>query len=308
MNILHLKYALEIDKYKSINKAAEMLFMSQPNLSRALKELEDDLGISIFKRTSKGMDTTMQGEEFLSYAKKILAQIDEVENMYKQGKNDKQKFSISVPRASYFSNAFAEFSKEIDKKLPAEIFYKETNSLKAINNILQADYKLGIIRYRTTYESYFKTMLKEKGLEYEVLAEFSYSLLMSEKHELAKKEKIQLSDLSKYIEIAHADPYVPSLPVVDLKREEFGEYVDKRIFVFERASQFDLLENVPDTFMFASGLSKKLLDRYGLVQKSIDSETKLYQDVLIYREGYKLTSLDKLYIKKLSEARKSFSN
>lgn len=308
MNILHLKYALEIDKYKSINKAAEMLFMSQPNLSRALKELEDDLGISIFKRTSKGMDTTMQGEEFLSYAKKILAQIDEVENMYKQGKNDKQKFSISVPRASYFSNAFAEFSKEIDKKLPAEIFYKETNSLKAINNILQADYKLGIIRYRTTYESYFKTMLKEKGLEYEVLAEFSYSLLMSEKHELAKKEKIELSDLSKYIEIAHADPYVPSLPVVDLKREEFGEYVDKRIFVFERASQFDLLENVPDTFMFASGLSKKLLDRYGLVQKSIDSETKLYQDVLIYREGYKLTSLDKLYIKKLSEARKSFAN
>ena len=306
MNILHLKYALEIDKYKSINKAAEMLFMSQPNLSRALKELEDDLGISIFKRTSKGMDTTMQGEEFLSYAKKILAQIDEVENMYKQGKNDKQKFSISVPRASYFSDAFAEFSKEIDKNLPAEIFYKETNSLKAINNIIQADYKLGIIRYRTTYESYFKTMLKEKGLEYEVLAEFSYSLLMSEKHELAKKEKIELSDLSKYIEIAHADPYVPSLPIVDLKREEFGEYVDKRIFVFERASQFDLLENVADTFMFASGLSKKLLERYGLVQKSIDSETKVYQDVLIYREGYKLTSLDKLYIKKLSKARKNF--
>ncbi len=306
MNILHLKYALEIDKYKSINKAAEMLFMSQPNLSRALKELEDDLGISIFKRTSKGMDTTMQGEEFLSYAKKILAQIDEVENMYKQGKNDKQKFSISVPRASYFSDAFAEFSKEIDKNLPAEIFYKETNSLKAINNIIQADYKLGIIRYRTAYESYFKTMLKEKGLEYEVLAEFSYSLLMSEKHELAKKEKIELSDLSKYIEIAHADPYVPSLPIVDLKREEFGEYVDKRIFVFERASQFDLLENVADTFMFASGLSKKLLERYGLVQKSIDSETKVYQDVLIYREGYKLTSLDKLYIKKLSKARKNF--
>ena len=306
MNILHLKYAIEIDRYHSINKAAEKLFMSQPNLSRAIKELEENLGITIFKRTSKGMSTTVQGQEFLSYAKKILAQIDQVENMYKEGKNPRQSFSVSVPRASYFAQAFSEFSKHIDKNIPAEIFYKETNSQKAINNILQADYRLGIIRYRTNHDKYFKVMLKEKGLEYEVLAQYSYLLLMSKEHPLAKKDNIELSDLSDYIEIAHADPYVPSLPFIDIKREELGEYVDKRIYIFERSSQFELLESVHNTFMWASPLSKKYLDRYNLVQKPCKSSSKIYQDVLIYRENYHLTELDKLYIEEIAKARKDF--
>ncbi len=305
MNILHLKYAIEVEKYHSINKAAEMLFMSQPNLSRAMKELEEDLGITIFKRTSKGMTPTIQGEEFLSYAKKILAQIDEVENMYKHGKNQKQKFSVSVPRATYFSEAFAQFSKSIDPAVPAEIFYKETNSLRAINNILQADYNLGIIRYRTTFDNYFGSMLNEKGLSSEVLAQFSYVLLMSKNHVLADKKDIRLTDLSDFIEIAHADPYVPSLPFIDIKKEELGEYVDKRIFVFERASQFDLLENVPNTFMWVSPLSKKTLDRYGLIQKNVKHNTKIYQDVLIHRKSYHLSELDKRFIDEVSKARQN---
>ncbi len=304
MNILHLKYAIEIDKYKSINKAAEMLFMSQPNLSRAIKELEDDLGITIFKRTSRGMVATVQGEEFLSYARRILAQIDEVEDMYKEGKNNKQKFSISVPRASCYSQAFSQFSKHIDSSKPCEIFYKETNSLRAINNILQADYRLGIIRYRTNHDKYFRAMLKEKGLLCDFLAEYSYVLLMSKEHELANKEDIQLSDLSEYIEIAHADPYVPSLPLVDIKKEELGEYVDKRIFVFERASQFDLLENVNNTFMWVSPVSQNILDRYNLIQKKCKSSTKIYQDVLIYRKNYHLTELDRMFIEEVANARR----
>lgn len=306
MNILHLKYAIEIDKYHSINKAAEMLYMSQPNLSRALKELEDNLGISIFKRTSRGMSTTVQGEEFLGYARKILAQIDEVENMYKQGRSQKQKFSVSVPRSSYFSYAFSQFSKAIKKDRPAEIFYKETNSKRAINNILQADYKLGIIRYKTTYESYFKSMLREKGLVGEVLAEFSYVLIMSRKHPLADKDDIRLCDLHDYIEISHADPYVPSMPFVDIKREELGEYADKRIFVFERASQFDLLQNVTDTFMWVSPLSKDMLDRFGLVQKRSRDNDKVYRDVLVYSKNYKLTELDKRFIEEVIKAKEKF--
>ncbi len=306
MNILHLKYALEIEKHHSINKAAETLYMSQPNLSRALKELEEDLGISIFKRTSKGMTTTVQGEEFLSYAKKILAQIDEVENMYKNGGCQKQKFSISVPRSSYISYAFSQFAKKAPKEKPIEFFYKETNSKRAIDNILQEDYKLGIIRYKTSYDSYFKTMLREKGLAFEELAEFSYMLVMSEEHPLADKDNIRLSDLKEYTEISHADPYVPSMPLAELKREELGEYVDNRIFVFERASQFDLLQNVPDTFMWITPMSEEKLTQFGLIEKSSEDNNKIYRDVLIYRKNYKLTKLDLDFIEEVKTAMKKF--
>ena len=164
MNLLHLRYALEVEKTRSISKAAENLLMSQPNLSRAIKELEESLGITIFKRTSKGISVTFQGEEFLSHAKRILAQVDEVEAMYKNMKINKQRFLISVPRASYIESAFINFISKIEITQDTEIFYKETNSIKAINNILQADYKLGIIRYQTSFEQYFNSMLYEHGL------------------------------------------------------------------------------------------------------------------------------------------------
>lgn len=306
MNILHLKYAVEVERNCSINKAAEVLFMGQPNLSRAIKELEDSLGIAIFKRTSKGMTPTPQGEEFLSYAKKILNQIDEIEEMYKQGCGDKQRFSISVPRASYISHAFAEFAKNIKTTQPAEIFYKETNSMRAINNILEAGYKLGVIRYQMAFEKYFKSMLDEKGLAHEMITEFSYVLLMSKDHPLATTKEIRLADLNKYIEIAHADPYVPSLPLVDVKKAELSEYVDKRIFVFERASQFDLLCNVPATFMWVSPIPDELLDRYNLLQRKCKDNTRNYKDVLIYRKNYHLTDLDNLFITEVIEAKRQY--
>ena len=72
MNVLHMKYAVEIANAGSINKASEQLFIAQPNLSRAIKELESDLGITIFERSSKGIKTTPEGEEFIGYAKTIL--------------------------------------------------------------------------------------------------------------------------------------------------------------------------------------------------------------------------------------------
>ena len=155
MNILHLKYAVEVAKAGSLSKAAEALYMNQPNLSRAIKELEASLGITIFGRSAKGVYVTPEGEEFLGYARKILSQIDEVEAIYKSGAPVRQRFSISVPRASYISAAFAQFSKRLGPER-AEIFYKETNAMRVIRNILTADYKLGILRYASNYDKYFK--------------------------------------------------------------------------------------------------------------------------------------------------------
>ncbi len=305
MNLMHLKYAVEIAKVGSLNRAAENLCMGQPNLSRAIKELEVSLGITIFERTSKGMAATAAGEEFLSYANKVLKEIDEIENLYKTGTAKKKEFSISVPRSSYISHAFSNFSKELGDE-PCELFYKETNALRAIKNILETDYNLGIIRYGSAHDYYFKEMLEEKGLNYEMITEFSYRLIMSKHHPLAEKSDIRFEDLPPYIEIAHADPYVPSLPMAAVKREELPSNIDRRIYVFERASQFELLSENHETFMWVSPVPDEMLERYGLVEKTCADNTKIYKDVLIYKKSRKLSALDKAFITELCNSKRKY--
>lgn len=306
MNIIHMKYAVEVAKTGSLNKAAEKLFMAPPNLSRSIKELESDLGITIFERSQKGVTLTPDGEEFIGYAKNLLKQIDHIEGLYKENSVKKQRFSISVPRASYIAEALVDFSKELGKE-PVEIFYKETNSQRTINNILNHDYKLGIIRYAENYDKFFKTMLEEKGLAYEMVTEFSYKLVMSVQNPLAKKDKITFDDLIDFIEVAHADPYVPSLPLAKVVKEELPDNIDRRIFIFERASQNDLLSQNKETFMWVSPIPQDTLDKYNLVQLDCVDNKKVYKDILIYKKGYKLTELDKKFITTLCNAkRKNF--
>ena len=305
MNILHMKYAFEVARAGSLSKAAENLLIAQPNLSRSIKELESELGITIFNRTAKGMVLTPEGEEFIGYAEGILRQIDQVEHLYKHGTQRKQKFSISGPRACYISEAFAQFSKSIPDGT-AELFYKETNSARTIHNILDSDYKLGILRYAENYDKYFKALLEEKGLAYEMIAEFTYVLVMSKASPLADIDSVSFDDLKNYIEIAHADPYVPSLPASKVAKSERPDNVDRRIFVFERASQFDLLAENSETFMWVSPIPQKTLDRYGLITKKCTCNTKKYKDVLIYRQGYKLTSLDRTFIDELCNSKRKY--
>ena len=305
MNLLHVKYAAEVARLGSLNKAAESLTIAQPNISRAIKELEADLGITLFQRSAKGMVLTLDGEEFMDYARDILNRIDKLEHSYRNGSHKKHKFSISVPRACYISSAMAEFSKNLGNQ-PAEIYYKETNSKKTIKTLLENDCKLGIIRYADSYDKHYKTMLEEKGLVCEMVAEFSYVLIMSKDHPLAERETITYHDLSSYIEIAHADPYVPTLSMSKVFREELPDNIAQRIFVYERASQFDLLSQNPKTFMWVSPASQAILDRYGLVQRTCEGNKKVYKDMLIYHKGYKLSRLDYEFITALCKAKREF--
>ena len=105
MNLLHMKYAVEIAKTNSINKAAETLYVGQSALSRAIKELETNLGVVLFERSAKGMFLTPDGEVFVRYAKSVLKQVEDIEKMFGEGAVGKKKFSVSVPRASYVADA-----------------------------------------------------------------------------------------------------------------------------------------------------------------------------------------------------------
>ena len=299
-----MKYAVEVANAGSLNKASEELLIAPPNLSRAVKELEADLGIMIFNRSSKGMTLTKRGEEFIHYAKNILEQIEKVEQTFKKSKPKRKQFSISVPRASYIADAFVEFSRKIGHE-PVEIYYKETNPYRAIKNIIEVNYKLGIIRYASGYDKYFNETFEEKKLSHELVVKFHYVLIMSKNSSLAKKKEIHFDDLSSMIEIAHADPFVPSLPLSVVKKEELPDNVERRIFVFERGTQFDLLTENPETFMWVSPIPERILECHDLVQRECLDNGRAYKDVLIYQNNYELSSLDKSFI---TEVHKSIHN
>ena len=306
MNIQHMKYAVEIANTRSMSKAAENLYTSQPNLSRAIKDLENDLKIKIFKRSSKGIEVTIDGEEFLLYARNALAQIKKIEAIYENRNESKLHIAVSVPRASYFSYAITEFTKALPPDNAIEIMYKETNSMRTIINVTKEEFDLGIVRYQSAFDVYFKSLFDEKKLQYEVLNEFSYVLAVSKNNPLATKEKIEISDLENFIEITHGDPYVPTLPLIDVKRAELSQFTNKRIMVFERGVQFTLLEQVPNAFMWVSPLPQDLLDKYNLIQFKCDFNTKTYKDVLIHRKKYHLSKLDNMFIERVIEAKNKY--
>lgn len=306
MNILHLKYAVEIAKTNSISQAAENLFMGQPNLSRAIKELEESLGITIFKRTSKGISVTADGAQFLQYAQRILAQIDEVEQLYTNKGKVKTTLSVCVPRASYIAYAFTEFAKSLEDQKPFDLHYKETSNLKAINNVVKGDCNLSIIRYQQIFDSYFESLFKEKKLNSEIITSFKYELVFHKSSPLAQLKEITTKDLEGYTEISHPDGYVPSMPSNDLLKEGLSKYAENHIYVYERGSQFQLLENVPKTFMWVSAIDDEWMNKFGLVRGNCTDNDKTFIDVLVSRKDYKLTSADSAFITEIVQAKRKF--
>lgn len=306
MNLLHLKYAIEVEKTASITKAAENLFMGQPNLSRAIKELEENLGFDIFRRTPKGIVPTAQGEEFLEHARSILSQVDAVEKMYMTSKASAHNFSASVPRVSYISYAFTEFAKNLNSEECSEIYYKETNSMRTINNVVNSEYKLGILRYQTVYDKNFKHMMDEKGLVSELICEFSPMVTVSENSESAQKQELTLTDLANKTEIVYGDKYVPSVSASDMKKGASLLKVKKRIFIFDRESQFELLSQLPETFMLGSPIPPDILQKFRLVQRACPENKQRFRDVLIFKKEYRLTPVDAQFIDALTQSKRLF--
>ncbi|MCB2313548.1 LysR family transcriptional regulator [Clostridium tagluense] len=296
MNLLHLKYIVEVEKTNSITKAAQNLFMGQPNLSRAIKDLEKKIGITIFKRTAKGVEPTRKGAEFLSYTKAILSQVNELESLYKPCESDVIKFNISVPRATYVSVAFSEFVNSLNEEREINIFFKETNSMEAINDVHNGDSNLGIIRYEKLYENYFLSFLKDSDLEYEPLWEFDLCLLMSKDHPLANLEDIPYYDLCNYTEIVHGDFQVPSLSPSEIKKDAEDRLHLKRICIYERGSQFDLLQRVKGSFMWVSQIPQDVLERQNMILRKSSASSLVNKDIVIYKKNHVFTTYEKLFV------------
>lgn len=303
MNTLHLKYAVEVERTCSITQAAENLYMGQPSLSKAIKDLEDSLGYAIFERTSKGVTPTAKGMEFLSYARNILVQIEKMEALSDTASTNTQSFSISIPRGSYIADAITSFISELDESKGIHVNVQETNSMQVINNIIDGPFNLGIIRYQTEYENYFLDYLADKQLRYEPIWEFEYLALMSERHPLANSDKLDAQELRQFTEITHGDTAIPYIMQSSSNKADTSANTLRHIYVYERCSQYDLLTTIPTTYMWVSPIPEKWLRRYQLVQRKCKTSGHKYKDMFVYPKNYQLTALDRKFIDKLSEAK-----
>ncbi len=303
MNMLHLRYAVEVARTGSITQAAENLYMGQPNLSKAIKELEESIGILLFKRSTKGVVPTKQGAEFLQYARNILSQIEEMEKHYRPDGRDRQRFSICVPRGSYISYAFSQYIAGLDMEKGIDANFSETNSMQAIAHVSSGEFHLGIIRYQTIYESYFLNFLQEKQLHHQPVWEFEYVALMSKAHPLAMETQVSYDALCEYIEITHGDISVPYLPHGKAQQEASSPHARKRIYVYERGSQYDLLTNVAGTYMWVSPVPNAYLERYGLVQRKCSVMDHTCKDLLVTPKDYQFNQQEDAFLERLYAVR-----
>lgn len=307
MNLTHLKYVVEVERLGSITKAAAALYMGQPNLSKAIKEMEHEVGIPIFKRSAKGVIPTEKGREFLQYAKAILVQLDKMENLYKDTAGDSVRFSLLLPRASYITHAFTCFLNKAGGDKAMDIKIKETNSMETINSVVECEYDMGIIRYPIAYESFFLPLLAEKDLTVHDSWQYDYVLIMSRESPLAREEEITEEVLERYIEILHGDNTVPNISAVYQKKSPDLKLQRRHIYVYERGSQFDILSACPESYMWVSPMPGEILERCGLVQRSCPKIKKTNKDTLIYQSSYRLSSADRLFIEELERVRREIA-
>ena len=300
--MLQLKYAVEVEKTGSISKAAENLYMNQPNLSKSIRELEDDIGIAIFDRTAKGVVPTEKGREFLGYARNILSQIAEMEALYKTTDEKKTRFDLCAPRASYVSQALTEVILSLGPDADYSIDYREAGAMRTIKQVANGVNQLGVIRYQTLYSSNYLSALNERSLVSELVWEFSCVAILSQSNPLCTQAQITNRDLAACTEVLYGDASIPALPVNQARELAQAIEAKNTITVYERASQLELISRLESAYAISSPAPQEVLDRFGLVQKKVDFPGNVYRDVLIYRAGYHLTRLDRLLFEKLRQS------
>jgi len=300
MNLLHLRYICEVAKSGSISKAAHKLYINQPRLSKIIKAVEEDIGIKIFERTSQGVVPTHNGLLFIDQAKKIIHEADHLENMYKSHQKV-VTFDMSVPRASYISTAFVNYLDEaLVKDHEVKMNYHETNSMETIELVFNGDAELGIIRLPIEDQEYYLNLLELKGLGFKQLFTFHYQLIMSQDNPLCRTD-IYFKDLRNQIELLHGDISLPGVPLARTNHLHERLSNARVINIYERGSQFEILDKLKDSYMWVSPMPKQTLERFKLVQKECQDRKMMWTDLLVYRKGYHLTKANHEFLEKLNE-------
>ncbi len=196
MTILQLEYAITVAQSNSINEAAQKLFISQPTLSAAIKDIESKVGFNIFNRSNRGVKLTPKGEEFITYAKQVLDQYNLLEDRY-INQNNKQYFSVSMQHYTFAVKAFMDTIKSHSfDQYEFSIF--ETRTRDVIENVKNFKSDLGVIYMTDSNERIMNKILSDANLEFIDLFECKLHVYLHQDHPLAREQSIDLDMLDEY--------------------------------------------------------------------------------------------------------------
>lgn len=271
MTLQQLFYVTKVAEMKSMNKAASELFISQPALSSAIHELEEELNIKIFIRNQRGIIVTTEGENFLSYARQMLELSQMIKDRFVQDEYRSNKFSVSMQHYSFAVEAFMTLAEEF-KLNDYELAVHETKTYEVIENVEKFRSELGIIYENDFNEKAINKILADKDLEFIPLFDCAVYVYMSADHPLAGKKKIDLDDLAEYPALLFEQGDNNSFYLAE---EMHSTYKFKRtIKADDRATMLNLMTGM-NGFTLCSGIICEKLNGDGYVAIPLKSKDKM---------------------------------
>lgn len=294
MTLQQLHYIIVISETGSMNKAAERLYISQPSLTNAVKELEKEVGIVVFKRSGKGVSLTADGVEFLTYARQVYQQYEILSEKYSGGKV-KRKFGVSAQHYSFAVQAFVETVREYDT-CDYEFAVRETNTADVINDVVSLKSEIGILYLSNFNRQFITKMLQTNNLEFHHLTDCGVFAYLWKEHPLAKQDSVTLAELEKY----------PCLTFEQGDKSSF--YFAEEIFstseyarvikATDRSTMLNLMKGL-NGYTFCSGIICGNLNGPDYAAVPISDNTDTMEIGYILRKNIILSETGKKYIEKL---------
>ncbi len=265
MTLKQLSYAVTVAETGSITEAAKQLYIAQPSLTTAVKELEQEYGITIFHRSKKGIELTPEGDEFLGYARQLLDQANLMNARYTGTKQGKQRFCISAQHYSFAVEAFVKLIQTTggDKY---EFHMRETQTYDIIDDVAHRRSEIGVLYLNTFNEPVIRKTLRDHGLTFTSLFRAAPHVFIGKNSPLAAKREITLEDLAPYPRLSYEQGSHNSF--------YFSEEIlstmdsDKEIIVRDRATLFNLLVGL-NGYTICSGVISEELNGPHIIAKPL---------------------------------------
>ncbi|MEQ2870396.1 LysR family transcriptional regulator [Ligilactobacillus ruminis] len=296
MRIQQLEYLEKIVEAGSINEAAKRLFLTQPSLSNAVKELENEMGIQIFQRSSGGISLTAEGREFMTYSKQILDQVNLMNERYKNGQQRKQSFSVSAQHYAFVVHAFVELIKSVNAS-EYQFTLRETETQNIFNDLAQFKSELGILYTNGFNQKIMQRLFKENNLVFTPLFVAKPHIFVSRYNPLTSKSSVNLSDLEDFPYLSYEQGEVNSFYFSEEILSTLSH--KKSIKVSDRATIFNLMVGL-NGYTISSGIISSKLNDDKIVAIPLNVDDDITMGWLKHRQ-VELSPLAERYLTMLKE-------